>query len=71
MSRKNTVLLRCLKKGCPRTKKIDRPADFPKSVVEGHSYCPWHEPHGAKAYPEYWYDAKGKDISEKVNHPQP
>jgi len=65
--RPNTFLLRCLKKGCPRTKRVPYSPDIPKKVVECHSYCPWHEPQGAKAYPEYYYDKNGRDISEEVN----
>jgi len=67
VKRKNTILLRCLKKGCPRTKRYDYPPEYPKGIVEEHSYCPWHEPQGAKAYEQFYYDAKGRDISEKVN----
>ena len=56
-----TLLMRCLKAGCPRKKRVARALcpDVPKNAVEVHSFCPWHEGSGWKAYPEYFYDAKG------------
>uniref|UniRef100_A0A6M3KD93 Uncharacterized protein n=1 Tax=viral metagenome TaxID=1070528 RepID=A0A6M3KD93_9ZZZZ len=54
-------ILRCLKKGCPRTKKIPS-ENLPKGTMEVRSYCPWHEGNGWKDYPEYYYDKDGNEI---------
>lgn len=57
------IIMRCLKRGCPRVRKfVPDPQQIPWHVAEIHSYCPWHEPQGAKAYPEIFYDAKGREL---------
>jgi hypothetical protein len=33
--------------------------DVPMAAVEIHSFCPRHDRHCDKAYPEYYYDAQG------------
>jgi len=58
------VLLICLKPGCPRKLKINRPKDIPKAVATIKSYCPWHAEEGWKAYPEIWLDKDGKEIND-------
>jgi len=57
------VRLRCLKKGCPRTRLIERPDDVGKNVAEIHSFCPWHTKEGWKEYPETYYDAQGRELA--------
>ena len=58
------LTMRCLKQGCPRVKKVDRAilSDVPAKVAEIHSYCPWHEKSGWKAYPELFFDRKGRRL---------
>lgn len=56
------ILMRCIKKGCPRTRRLPRPEDVGINVVEIYSYCPWHEKSGMKEYPEYFFDAKGRAL---------
>lgn len=63
--RKDFVKCRCLHKGCPRTSLLERKyleSYVPKQTAEIHSDCPWHEKEGMKAYPEYYYDAKGREL---------
>jgi hypothetical protein len=36
--------------------------DVPTKVAEIHSYCPWHEKEGMKAYPELFFDRKGRRL---------
>jgi hypothetical protein len=31
--------------------------------------CPWHEKQGMKAYPEYYYDAKGRELDWETGKP--
>jgi len=58
------LVMRCLKPGCPRTRKANRATcpDVPLKVAEIHSYCPWHEKQGWKEYPELFYDSKGRKL---------
>lgn len=63
--RKDFVKCRCLHKGCPRTSLLERKyleSYVPKQTAEIHSDCPWHEKEGMKAYPEYYYDAQGREL---------
>lgn len=69
-ARRDTILMRCLKKGCPRTRRVPRPDDVGKNVAEIHSDCPWHEKEGMKAYPEYFYDAKGRELDWETWKPR-
>ena len=58
----DTVLVICTTEGCPRKKRIPRPDDIGKNVATVQTVCPWHEESGMKAYPEYFYDAKGREL---------
>lgn len=58
------ILLECLKPGCPRKKKIEKTSDMPKRAVVMKSYCPWHDGRCDKAYPEIFFDSKGKEVSD-------
>jgi hypothetical protein len=60
------ITLRCLKQGCPRVKKGVRAEDIPAKVAEIHSYCPWHEEEGWKAYPELFFDKKGRRLDPET-----
>ncbi len=62
----------CLKKGCPRTKVVEREKleDWiPKNVVEIRNYCPWHYGHCDKGYPEFYYDSRGRQIDWETGKP--
>lgn len=41
----------------------------PKATVEIRSDCPWHEKQGMKAYPEYYYDAQGRELDWETGKP--
>ena len=60
------VVLKCIKKGCPRSRKIsiDKKHDpeVPKGTTVIRSYCPWHTGEGWKDYPEYYYDKDGNEL---------
>lgn len=64
------ILMRCLKKGCPRTRRIPRPEDVGSNVVEIHSDCTWHAKDGMKAYPEYFFDAEGRELDWQTWQPK-
>jgi hypothetical protein len=49
------VLIRCLKKGCPRTKRIDRDQHMPPGCTEVHQDCPWHLVEGNKEYEQRYF----------------
>ena len=70
--RKNCVKIRCLHPGCPRTSLLEREyleSYVPKQTAEIHMDCPWHEKQGMKAYPEYYYDAKGRELDWETGKP--
>ena len=57
------VIMRCLKKGCPRTKNTPFDSEtMPIGTVEIRSDCPWHLEEGNKGYPENYYDKDGNEI---------
>lgn len=60
--------MRCLKPGCPRTRKIFRSMypDLGGNVCEVHSFCPWHEKSGWKEYPEYYYNKNGQRLDPET-----
>ena len=60
------LTMRCLKQGCPRIKKKERENYIPAKVAEIHSYCPWHEKSGWKAYPELFFDRKGRRLDPET-----
>lgn len=62
--RRDTVLVCCLHAGCPRKRRIPRPDDMGKNVAAIECHCPWHEDdlNGCKEAPEYFYDAKGRQL---------
>ena len=58
-----TVQLRCLKAGCPRTKKISFDADtMPEKTIIIETFCPWHDDGGGKGPTEFYYDKAGKPL---------
>ena len=68
----DTVLMRCLKQGCPRTKRVRRSlleAWVPKKAVELHTYCPWHDARCDKGNPEYYFDKKGRRLDWETGKP--
>lgn len=70
--RKNFVKIRCLKKGCPRTSLLERKyleSYVPKQTAEIHTGCPWHTQEGMKAYPEYYFDSKGRELDWETGKP--
>lgn len=70
--RKNFVKCTCLHPGCPRTSLLERKyleSYVPKKTVEIRSDCPWHEKQGMKAYPEYYYDAQGRELDWETGKP--
>lgn len=71
--RKNFVKIRCLKRGCPRTSLFERKylEDYvPKKTEEIHTDCSWHSKEGMKAYPEYYYDAQGRELDWETGKPK-
>lgn len=64
--------MRCLKSGCPRTKRVPRAlCEFaPDSAVEVHTFCPWHDRNCDKGYPEYYYDAAGRLLDSETGEPR-
>lgn len=57
------VILRCLKKGCPRIVKLDFDAEsMPAGTVEIKSYCDWHQEIGSRGYNEKYFDANRKEL---------
>ncbi len=59
------IILSCLKKGCPRTRKISASEiddSIPKNTAMVKSYCPWHEQSGSKDSPELYFDSNGKQL---------
>jgi len=64
MKERKGVTLTCLKKDCPRKKKIDFDAGtMPKGTVEIKSYCPWHQDlDGDKVSAEFCYNKNGKEL---------
>ena len=70
--RKDFVKCTCLHKGCPRTSLLERKyleSYVPKKTVEIRMDCPWHEKQGMKAYPEYYYDAQGRELDWETGKP--
>lgn len=57
-----TIFLRCLEKGCFRTKKVILTEELPRGTAEIHSYCPQHTEEGQKSYPEHYFDSNGNEI---------
>lgn len=55
------VMLRCMRKGCPRTVHVPMDSTMPQGTVEIRSLCPWHEKSGEFAS-EYYYDADGNEL---------
>lgn len=41
----------------------------PKATSEIRSDCPWHTEEGMKAYPEYYYDAQGRELDWETGKP--
>jgi hypothetical protein len=62
------LLLKCLKPGCPRTRRVSREIcrDVPATAVEIRSFCPWHCREGDKAYPEVYFDAAGREVESQT-----
>lgn len=63
MTDKLTLL--CLKKGCPRTRRIPKSEindPLPRGTVCIKSYCPWHEQSGSKDSPELYFDMDGNQL---------
>lgn len=60
--RENMVRMVCLHKGCPRKVWRPRSTELPAVVKTVQSDCDWHEQPGMKEYPEYYYDAKGREL---------
>ena len=63
---KNSITIHCLKPGCPRKRKILWDKSIPKNTAHIFSDCPWHEYHGAKEYPEYFFDKNWKRINQET-----
>lgn len=59
------VLLRCLKKGCARKKRIKKDDFMPTGTVEVRQFCERHHKTGDKEYPVEYYDARGKELDQK------
>ena len=71
--RKNFVKIRCLHQGCPRTTLLDRQyleSYVPKQTATIYMFCPWHAKEGWKAYPEFYYDANGRELNWETGKPK-
>ena len=57
------VILKCLKKGCPKVVKLDFDAEsMPKGTTEIKGYCEQHQGVGARGYNEEYFNKNGNEV---------
>lgn len=65
-SKQNKIKVICSKKGCPRTRMIDKQETDPIKAVKMEMACPWHEGWNGEFDTPNYYDKDGNQVGTEI-----